>query len=179
MKKNPKLSKDLQLLNKKRNLKTKSQDYNSLKESTRHLANKLYFDYGPLRDIDEVWLGKRKGILKASRLDLPVIYAKKLWAATTVAATMIIAAQAGIELFVTGGIGGVHRGASETMDISSDLQELAKTNVTVICAGAKAILDLPLTMELRVSFKLLIFLFNFFKVFISNKEIEILLISLS
>ena len=91
--------------------------------------------------------GKRKGILKASRLDLPVIYAKKLWAATTVAATMIIAAQAGIEVFVTGGIGGVHRGASETMDISSDLQELAKTNVTVICAGAKAILDLPLTME--------------------------------
>ena len=91
--------------------------------------------------------GKRKGILKASRLDLPVIYAKKLWAATTVAATMIIAAQAGIEVFVTGGIGGVHRGASETMDISADLQELAKTNVTVICAGAKAILDLPLTME--------------------------------
>ena len=91
--------------------------------------------------------GKRKGILKASRLDLPVIYAKKLWAATTVAATMIIAAQAGIEVFVTGGIGGVHRGASETLDISADLQELAKTNVTVICAGAKAILDLPLTME--------------------------------
>jgi len=91
--------------------------------------------------------GKRKGILKASRLDLPVIYAKKLWAATTVAATMIIAAQAGIEVFVTGGIGGVHRGANETMDISADLQELAKTYVTVICAGAKAILDLPLTME--------------------------------
>ena len=91
--------------------------------------------------------GKRKGILKASRLDLPVIYAKKLWAATTVAATMIIAAQAGIEVFVTGGIGGVHRGANETMDISADLQELAKTNIAVICAGAKAILDLPLTME--------------------------------
>ena len=91
--------------------------------------------------------GKRKGILKASRLDLPVIYVKKLWAATTVAATMIIAAQAGIEVFVTGGIGGVHRGANETMDISADLQELAKTNVAVICAGAKAILDLPLTME--------------------------------
>lgn len=91
--------------------------------------------------------GKKKGILKASRLDLPVIYAKKLWAATTVAATMIIAAQAGIPLFVTGGIGGVHRGASETMDISADLQELAKTNVTVVCAGAKAILDLRLTME--------------------------------
>ena len=91
--------------------------------------------------------GKTKGILKASRRDLPVIYAKKLWAATTVASTMIIAAQAGIEVFVTGGIGGVHRGAQETMDISADLQELAKTNVTVVCAGAKAILDLPLTLE--------------------------------
>ena len=91
--------------------------------------------------------GKRKGILKTSRRDLPVIYAKKLWAATTVAATMIIANQAGIEVFVTGGIGGVHRGAQETMDISADLQELAKTDVTVICAGAKAILDLPLTLE--------------------------------
>ena len=91
--------------------------------------------------------GQRKGILKASRLDLPVVYAQKLWAATTVASTMIIAAQAGIEVFVTGGIGGVHRGATETMDISADLQELAKTNVTVICAGAKAILDLPLTLE--------------------------------
>ena len=91
--------------------------------------------------------GKRKGILKASRRDLPVIYAKKLWAATTVASTMIIASQAGIEVFVTGGIGGVHRGAQETMDISADLQELAKTNVTVVCAGAKAILDLPLTLE--------------------------------
>ena len=91
--------------------------------------------------------GKRKGILKTSRRDLPVIYAKKLWAATTVAATMIIANQAGIEVFVTGGIGGVHRGAQETMDISADLQELAKTDVTVICAGAKAILDLSLTLE--------------------------------
>ena len=91
--------------------------------------------------------GKRKGILKASRRDLPVIYAKKYWAATTVATTMILANQAGIDLFVTGGIGGVHRGASETMDISADLQELAKTNVTVVCAGAKAILDLPLTLE--------------------------------
>lgn len=91
--------------------------------------------------------GKRKGVLKVSRRDLPVVYAKKLWGATTVATTMIIAAQAGIEVFVTGGIGGVHRGATETMDISADLQELAKTNVTVVCAGAKAILDLPLTLE--------------------------------
>ena len=91
--------------------------------------------------------GKRKGVLKVSRRDLPVVYAKKLWGATTVATTMIIANQAGIEVFVTGGIGGVHRGAQETMDISADLQELAKTNVTVVCAGAKAILDLPLTLE--------------------------------
>ena len=79
--------------------------------------------------------GKRKGVLKVSRRDLPVVYAKKLWGATTVATTMIIANQAGIEVFVTGGIGGVHRGATETMDISADLQELAKTNVTVVCAG--------------------------------------------
>jgi len=91
--------------------------------------------------------GKTKGILKASRRDLPVIYAKKLWAATTVSSSMILAAQAGIEVFVTGGIGGVHRGAQESMDISADLQELGKTNVTVVCAGAKAILDLPLTLE--------------------------------
>ena len=91
--------------------------------------------------------GKEKGILKASRRDLPVIYAKKLWAATTVSSSMILAAQAGIEVFVTGGIGGVHRHAQESMDISADLQELGKTNVTVVCAGAKAILDLPLTLE--------------------------------
>lgn len=91
--------------------------------------------------------GKRKGIAKVSRRDLPIIYAKKMWGATTVAATMILAKQAGIEVFVTGGIGGVHRGAEKTMDISADLQELAKTDVTVICAGPKAILDLPLTLE--------------------------------
>ena len=96
--------------------------------------------------------GKRGSILKASRRDLPVIFAKKYWAATTVATTMIIAAQAGINVFVTGGIGGVHRGATETMDISADLQELAKTNVTVVCAGAKAILDLPLTLEYLETF---------------------------
>lgn len=91
--------------------------------------------------------GKTKGIAKVSRRDLPVIFAKKMWGATTVSATMILAAKAGIEVFVTGGIGGVHRGAETTMDISADLQELAKTNVTVVCAGAKAILDLPLTLE--------------------------------
>lgn len=91
--------------------------------------------------------GKTKGICKVSRRDLPIIMAKKLWGATTVATTMILANMAGIEVFVTGGIGGVHKGAPQTFDISADLQELAHTNVTVVCAGAKAILDLPLTLE--------------------------------
>lgn len=91
--------------------------------------------------------GKREGIVKVSRRDLPIVYAKKLWGATTVAATMILARQADIEVFVTGGIGGVHRHGNETFDISADLQELSRTDVTVVCAGAKAILDLPLTME--------------------------------
>ncbi len=92
--------------------------------------------------------GKRgQDIPKVSRRDLPVIFAEKSWGATTVATTMILAAKAGIEFFVTGGIGGVHRGAEETFDVSADLEELARTNVTVICAGAKAILDLPKTLE--------------------------------
>ncbi len=91
--------------------------------------------------------GKRKGILKVSRRDLPVVMANKLWGATTVATTMILAHMAGIKLFVTGGIGGVHKGATKTFDISADLEELANTDVTVICAGAKAILDLGLTLE--------------------------------
>lgn len=92
--------------------------------------------------------GKRKGIKKVSRRDLPIVYAKKLWGATTVAATMILAAQAGIEIFVTGGIGGAHRKANETFDISADLEELGKTNVSVVSAGVKAILDLKLTLEI-------------------------------
>ncbi|MCQ2792944.1 MAG: pseudouridine-5'-phosphate glycosidase [Bacilli bacterium] len=92
--------------------------------------------------------GKRKGIRKVSRRDLPIVYAKKLWGATTVAATMILASQAGIEIFVTGGVGGAHRGAQDTFDISADLEELGKTNVTVISAGVKAILDLNLTLEI-------------------------------
>lgn len=91
--------------------------------------------------------GKRKGIVKVSRRDLAIVKANKLWGATTVAATMICAHMAGIQVFVTGGIGGVHRGAQQTFDISADLEELANTNVTVVCAGAKAILDLPLTLE--------------------------------
>ena len=86
-------------------------------------------------------------VVKCSRRDLPFIVTQKKHGATTVAATMIIAEMAGIKVFATGGIGGVHRGANETMDISADLQELAQTNVAVVSAGAKAILDLGLTLE--------------------------------
>ncbi|MBS9781058.1 MAG: pseudouridine-5'-phosphate glycosidase [Gammaproteobacteria bacterium] len=86
-------------------------------------------------------------VTKVSRRDLPFVVAKKIDGATTVASTMIVAEMAGIELFVTGGIGGVHRGAEETFDISADLQELAHTNVGVVCAGAKSILDIALTLE--------------------------------
>ncbi len=81
-------------------------------------------------------------VTKVSRRDIPYILANKLTGATTVAATMIAAEMAGIAVFATGGIGGVHRGASETFDISADLQELATTKVAVVCAGIKAILDL-------------------------------------
>ena len=94
------------------------------------------------------YLGKGgANIAKASRRDLPVLLARGESGATTVAATMILAAAAGIRIFATGGIGGVHRGAERTMDISADLEELAKTPVTVVCAGPKSILDLALTLE--------------------------------
>jgi len=86
-------------------------------------------------------------VSKASRRDLPVLVARKQDGATTVAATMIIAALAGIRVFATGGVGGVHRGATTSMDISADLEELAHTPVAVVCAGAKGILDLGLTLE--------------------------------
>lgn len=93
------------------------------------------------------YLGKGKEVVKTSRRDIPFIIANKLDGATTVASTMIIATLAGVKVFATGGIGGVHRGAQETFDISADLQELAHTNVAVVCAGAKSILDLGLTLE--------------------------------
>lgn len=97
---------------------------------------------------DEIeYLAKAKGILKMSRRDLPAVVAQKQDGAATVAATMIIAALAGIKVFATGGIGGVHREASHTFDISADLQELAKTSVAVVCAGVKSILDIGLTLE--------------------------------
>ena len=86
-------------------------------------------------------------ITKVSRRDISVVISRKIHGATTVASTMIFAEMAGIPVFATGGIGGVHRGAETTMDISADLEELAQTNVAVICAGAKSILDLGLTLE--------------------------------
>ncbi len=94
------------------------------------------------------YLGKTgSAVAKASRRDLPVLVAKGMDGATTVTTTMMIAAMAGIRIFATGGIGGVHRGAEVTMDISADLEELAETPVMVVCAGAKSILDLGLTLE--------------------------------
>lgn len=98
---------------------------------------------------EEIELLGKEGhkVAKVSRRDLPFIVAAGKHGATTVASTMIIAEMAGIHVFATGGIGGVHRGAEHTFDISADLQELARTNVAVICAGAKSILDLGLTTE--------------------------------
>ena len=94
------------------------------------------------------YLGKKgQAVIKASRRDLPVLIARKADGATTVTTTMIIASMAGIKVFATGGIGGVHRGAQQTFDISADLEELAQTPVMVVCAGAKSILDLGLTLE--------------------------------
>lgn len=100
-----------------------------------------------LSDEELEYLGQSKSVEKASRRDLPYLLSARKNGATTVAATMICAELAEIEVFVTGGIGGVHREAEKTMDISADLQELAKTNVAVVCAGAKSILDLGLTLE--------------------------------
>lgn len=98
---------------------------------------------------DEIELLGKKGedVIKTSRRDIPFIIAGKKDGATTVAATMIIAKLAGIKVFATGGIGGVHRGAETSFDVSADLEELASTDVAVVCAGAKSILDIGLTLE--------------------------------
>jgi pseudouridine-5'-phosphate glycosidase len=100
-----------------------------------------------LSDEELDWLGNASGVMKLSRADLPYAVASNRHGATTVAATMICAHLAGLRVFATGGIGGVHQGVETTMDISADLDELARTPITVICAGAKAILDLPRTLE--------------------------------
>lgn len=100
-----------------------------------------------LSDDELELIGRSDRVQKVSRRDLPAVLTSGGLGATTVAGTMICAALAGIDVFVTGGIGGVHRGAPETFDISADLQELAKTSVAVVCAGAKSILDIGLTLE--------------------------------
>lgn len=100
-----------------------------------------------LQDAELERLANTPGVHKTSRRDLPAVLASGGLGATTVAATMICARLAGIEVFVTGGIGGVHRGAEQSFDISADLQELARTPVAVVCAGAKSILDIGLTLE--------------------------------
>lgn len=100
-----------------------------------------------LDDAQMELLSNSKGVWKVSLRDLPYVVSQKLNGATTVAATMRIASMAGIKIFVTGGIGGVHRGAETTMDISADLTEMAQTNVAVVCAGVKSILDIGLTLE--------------------------------
>lgn len=97
-------------------------------------------------EIEALGQGGRE-VAKVSRRDIPFMVANGQTGATTVASTMIIAAMAGIRIFATGGIGGVHRGAAQSLDISADLQELAQTPVAVVCAGAKSILDLRLTLE--------------------------------
>ena len=100
-----------------------------------------------LTDAQLASFGQAQGVMKLSRADLPACVALGKTGATTVAATMICAHLAGITTFATGGIGGVHRGAEHSFDISADLLELAQTPVTVVCAGAKAILDIPKTLE--------------------------------
>lgn len=100
-----------------------------------------------LKDDQLNYLGSTKGVWKVSLRDMPYVVSRRLDGATTVAATMRIAAMAGIPVFVTGGIGGVHRGAEMTMDISADLTEMAQTNVAVVSAGVKSILDIGLTLE--------------------------------
>ena len=96
---------------------------------------------------DIEWLGLEKNVWKVSLRDMPFVMSQKLPGATTVAATMRIASMAGIKIFATGGIGGVHRGAETTMDISADLTEMATTNVAIVSAGVKSILDIGLTLE--------------------------------
>ena len=98
------------------------------------------------------YLGTATDVLKVSRRDFPLVISKKMNGATTVAGTMICAKMAGIKLFVTGGIGGVHRGAGESFDISADLEELKVTDVAVVCAGVKSILDIGATLEYLETF---------------------------
>lgn len=113
-----------------------------------------------LTDEEIQYLAKNRDVPKCSRRDIAAIIAKGGTGATTVATTMIFAAMAGIKVFCTGGIGGVHRGGEDTLDISADLQELANTPVAVVCAGAKSILDIPRTREYLETFGVPVIGFN-------------------
>jgi pseudouridine-5'-phosphate glycosidase len=116
--------------------------------------------------------GKEKNVWKVSLRDMPYVVSKKLFGATTVAATMRIASMGGIKVFVTGGIGGVHRGAETTMDVSADLTEMATTNVAVVSAGIKSILDIGLTLEYLETLGIPVVTFNqkTFPSFYSNES---------
>ncbi len=113
-----------------------------------------------LNDEELEVFAQSKDVMKCSRRDLPFVVSKQMNGATTVAATMIIAEMAGIKIFATGGIGGVHRNAENTWDVSADLIELSQTNVAVVSAGAKAILDLPKTLEYLETFGVPVIGFN-------------------
>lgn len=119
-------------------------------------------------------LANTKGVMKASRRELPYVLAKHRLAATTVSATMIAANMAGIRIFVTGGIGGVHRGWADSLDISTDLIELSQTPVAVVSAGAKAILDIPATLELleTLGVPVISYCSSFFGAFYSSESTE-------
>jgi len=104
---------------------------------------KVGLDDGAIRRLGE----RGQAVIKTSRRDIPFVVSRGADGATTVAASMILAAMAGIRVFATGGIGGVHRGVDETMDVSADLEELAKTDVAVVCAGVKSVLDIGRTLE--------------------------------
>ncbi|NRD73441.1 pseudouridine-5'-phosphate glycosidase [Shewanella sp. VB17] len=120
-------------------------DHGAIPATIAILKGKLKVGMTPL---EVEYLGKAGlDVIKTSRRDIPFIVAKQADGATTVASTMILASMAGIKVFATGGIGGVHRDAQQTFDISADLQELANTDVAVVCAGAKSILDIGLTLE--------------------------------
>jgi len=120
-------------------------DYQAVPATVAILAGKICV--GISKEQIELLGKKGPAVHKASRRDLPVLLAKKEDGATTVATTLIAAAMAGVNVFATGGIGGVHRGGALTMDISADLEELARTDVSVVCAGVKSVLDLEKTLE--------------------------------
>jgi pseudouridine-5'-phosphate glycosidase len=125
-----------------------------------------------LSDGDLERLGQAKDVVKASGRDLGAVLARAGSAGTTVSATMLVASIAGIKVFATGGVGGVHRGAEETFDISADLAELGRTEVTVVCAGVKSILDIPKTLEFLETQRVPVYAFgtDFFPAFYTRSS---------